>query len=105
MEKGLINITLSATDQTLIEKNARSGGVKSISMCNTHASTACTADVWLEDSAGTPNKSYFVKGTSIPGTVTLQLDNISFDNNALALKAKFTSGSIDSSNPISIIIK
>ena len=106
MESGLTIITAATADQVLIEKDSRRGSIKSISINNGHATTLATIDLYLKDSANTPTKTYIIKNLIIPGGVTLVLDhNVSFDNTRLSLLITTVGGSIDASNPISVIIK
>ena len=48
MEAGLFNIT-SATTTTLIDENTTGGSIKSISICNCHASNDVTVRLFLSD--------------------------------------------------------
>jgi hypothetical protein len=102
MEKGLFNIT-SATTTTLIDMNTDRGSVNYIKMTNTHASTAVTVDLFLEDRPA--NKSYIIK-TDIPGKTTLLLnEGLGFNNFKLALKITTSAGGLSTSTPLSVIIK
>ena len=106
MQAGLFDIQ-SATDTTLIEKYAISGSIGQISICNQHATTAITVDLYLDDEkSANDSKCYIIKNVSIPGGVTLLLDHgISFDSSVLALKIKTVGGSIDATNSVSVILK
>lgn len=106
MQAGLFDIQ-SATDTTLIEKYSISGAISQISICNQHASTAITIDLYLDDEGGAnDSKCYIVKNVSVPAGATLLLDHgISFDSSVLALKLKTVGGSIDATNSVSVIIK
>tara|TARA_R110000787_G_scaffold249108_1_gene354708 strand:+ start:220 stop:774 length:555 start_codon:yes stop_codon:yes gene_type:complete len=52
MQKGLTNIT-SATTTTLVDEDLRSSSFDSISMANTHASTAVTVELYIQDRINT----------------------------------------------------
>ena len=97
------NIT-SATTTTLRDLHANIGGsIRSIQLANTHASTAVTIDLFLEDSSS--NKTYIIK-TDIPGQVTLRLDSgLSFNSKLFALKLTTSAGGLATSTPLSVIIK
>jgi hypothetical protein len=97
------NIT-SATTTTLRDLHDDiSGNVKSIRLTNTHASTAVTVSLFLEDSSS--NKFYIID-TDIPGHTTLFLsDNLSFNIKLFSLKLTTTAGGLSTSTPLSVIIK
>ena len=72
-------------------------------MTNTHASTAVTVDLFLEDES--LNKVYILK-TDIPGQTSLLLnEDLSFNNSTLALKLTTSAGGLSTSTPLSVIIK
>ncbi len=97
MEYGLYNIA-SATTTVLIPKNGTRGLINSISICNTHASTAATITLFLDDDT---NQSYITNGVRLFAGTTMLLDHdLSFDNSVLALKLTNTGGT-----PLSVIIK
>lgn len=98
MEYGLHHIT-QAKDTTLIPIHGSGGAIKSVSICNQHASNAITVSLYLDDDT---NTSYIIKNVRIhPGT-TLVLDhNISFDNSVLGLKLTTAGTGL----PVSVIIK
>ena len=105
MERGLYDIEGAAVT-TLINQHESRGQIKTISINNGHATDAATIDLYLQDSAGTPNTTYIVKNLVIPGGVTALLDQgLSFDNSRLSLIIKTVGGSIGASTPISVIIK
>ena len=97
------NIT-SATTTTLRDIHADIGGnVKSIRFTNTHASTAVTVSLFLEDSS---SNKFYVIDTDIPGHTTLLLEeNLSFSNRLFSLKLTTTAGGLSTSTPLSVIIK
>ena len=102
MERGLFNIS-GATTTTLIDMKSSRGAVNSITMANTHASTAVTVDLFLEDKS--KEKSYIIK-TDIPGKTTLSLsEGLSFNNFNLSLKLTTSAGGLSTSTPLSVIIK
>ena len=102
MEKGLFNIT-SASTTTIRDIHSQEGKLNSLRFTNTHASTAVTVDLLLEDASS--NKVYILK-TDIPGQTTLLLDeDLSFDNSVLALKVTTSAGGLSTSTPLSIIVK
>ena len=70
MERGLFNIT-SATTTTLRTVLENAGNIRSVSLANTHSSTAVNVQLFLEDEAN--NKSYIVS-TDIPGSAALFID-------------------------------
>ena len=72
------NITGELT-QELIEVG-RNIKVSSIALCNIHASTTCTVDLYIEKVGG--GVYYITKGVALPVGVTLIQDNISFDNSS-----------------------
>ncbi len=82
MEYGLFNIT-SETTTTLIAKESGTGSVKSINICNAHASIDVTVRLFLDDDT---NQTSIVENLTIPAGVSLRLDDIAFDNNVLGLK-------------------
>tara|TARA_R100001129_G_scaffold173237_1_gene144484 strand:- start:775 stop:1083 length:309 start_codon:yes stop_codon:yes gene_type:complete len=102
MERGLFNIT-SATTTTLIDIRTKQSKNISLRMTNTHASTAVTVDLFLEDES--LNKVYILK-TDIPGQTSLLLnEDLSFNNSTLALKLTTSAGGLSTSTPLSVIIK
>jgi len=69
------NITGEITQELLTDgSNIK---VSSISLCNVHASTKCTVDVYAEKK--TLGKFYILKSVELPVGVTLLHDNFSFD--------------------------
>tara|TARA_Y100001963_G_scaffold155065_1_gene245235 strand:+ start:725 stop:1033 length:309 start_codon:yes stop_codon:yes gene_type:complete len=52
--------------------------ISSISLCNIHASNACTVDLYIEKRSG--GTYYYLKGVTLPLGVTLTQENLSFDN-------------------------
>mgnify|MGYP003681646381 CR=1 FL=1 len=52
--------------------------VSKISLCNVHASTTCTVDIYIEKLSG--GKYYIMKAVALPVGVTLVQDQISFQN-------------------------
>ena len=97
MEYGLYNIA-SATTTTLIDTHSDKGSINSISICNTHDSSAATISLFLDD--GT-NQSYIINEARLFAKTTMLIDhNLSFDNSVLALKLTNTGGT-----PLSVIIK
>ena len=105
MERGLYDIE-GETVRALINQHESRGQIKTISINNGHATDAATIDLYLQDTAGTPNTTYIVKNLVIPGGVTALLDQgLSFDNSRLSLIIKTVGGSIGASTPISVIIK
>ena len=65
----LTTVLLAAGSNTL---------VSSISLCNVHADTKCTVDVYIEKQK--LGKFYLLKAIELPVGVTLLDENISFDN-------------------------
>jgi hypothetical protein len=65
----LTTVLLAAGSNTL---------VSSISLCNVHADTKCTVDVYIEKQKF--GKFYLLKTIELPVGVTLLDENISFDN-------------------------
>ena len=65
--------------------------VSSISLCNLHASTACTVDLYIEKKL--TGKFYIMKGVSLPSGTTLTHD-FSMNNsiNEFGLYVKLTKG-------------
>ena len=101
MERGLFNIS-SATTTTLIDFYKGKGGISFIRLTNSHASTAVTVDLFLEDTSST--KCYLLKA-DIPGKSSVFLDNVSFNNSVLALKITTAGAGLHASTPLSVIIK
>ena len=103
MEVGLFNITSATTTTLRALSSGLGGGVRSIRLTNTHASTAVTVDLFLEDASS--NKSYIVK-TDIPGQTTLLLtEGLTYNTEVLSLKITTTAGGLSTSTPLSVIIK
>lgn len=101
MEQGLTNIE-SATTTTLIPIYGSGGSVSSIRLTNYSASNAVTIDLYLEDGAGSPVKSYMLNDLVIPVAGSLLLDeHMSFDNSVLGLKIV----TVGTSPLLSVIIK
>jgi hypothetical protein len=99
MEYGLYQITL-ATTTTLIPIHGSRGSVKSVSICNNHASVDADVDLYLHDSSNAA--SYIIHDMKIPAGVTLLLnESLSFDNSVLGLKMVTTGTGL----PLSVIIK
>ena len=82
METGLFNIT-DENIHTLIAKELGTGSVKSINICNAHASIGAKVRLFLDDDT---NQTSLLEGTVIPAGTSLYLDDIAFDNNVLGLK-------------------
>jgi|TARA_R110000824_G_scaffold392327_1_gene590662 hypothetical protein len=102
MERGLFNIT-SATTTTLRTVLENAGNIRSVSLANTHSSTAVNVQLFLEDEAN--NKSYIVS-TDIPGSAALFIDQgLSYNGDRLSLKITTTAGGLSTSTPLSVIIK
>jgi len=82
------NISGELTQEVLAAGDG--GKVSSISLVNTHASTTCTVDVYIEKKL--TGKFYLAKAISLPIGVTLLLDGISFSaaNNGFGLFIKLT---------------
>lgn len=99
MERGLFNITTSATTELLPIYGTR-GNVKSIRLSNYSAANDITIDLYLED--GSSNLSYIINDLVIPVATTLLLtEELSFDNSVLGMKI-VTSGTTPL---LSVIIK
>tara|TARA_R100001594_G_C3965176_1_gene246368 strand:+ start:477 stop:788 length:312 start_codon:yes stop_codon:yes gene_type:complete len=84
------NITGELTQELLAAgSNIR---VSSISLCNIHASTTCTVDIYIEKVGD--GTYYITKGVALPVGVTLVQDNITFDNSSgeYGLYIKLTKG-------------
>ena len=66
--------------------------VSSISLVNTHASTTCTVDMYIEKKLF--GKFYLAKNVALPVGATLVLDGISFNtgDNGFGLFIKLTQG-------------
>ena len=94
------NISGELTQELL----AAGDGIKvtSISLVNTHASTACTVDLYIEKKL--TGKFYLAKALSLPVGVTLVIDDTNFSNQAgqFGLYIKLTQGA--SETPIVDII-
>tara|TARA_R100001015_G_C4554511_1_gene115645 strand:- start:211 stop:507 length:297 start_codon:yes stop_codon:yes gene_type:complete len=98
MAKGIFNIT-TATTTTLVELGQDKGVVRSISVCNNHATLGSKVSIYLDD--GT-NQTYFTNQLALPGTVTLFLnEGLSFNNAVFALKITNTGSGL----PLSVILK
>jgi|TARA_R100000149_G_C5834305_1_gene108715 hypothetical protein len=97
MERGLYNIS-SATTTTLIEKDINRGALKLIRIANCNASNEVTIRLFLDDDT---NQTSFVENLVIPSGVTVELDNISFDNSVLSLKLQTAGTSPD----VNVILK
>ena len=70
------NISGELTQELLaVGNNIR---VNSISLCNIHANTKCTVDVYAEKK--TLGKFYFLKAVELPMGVTLVYEDLVFDN-------------------------
>ena len=70
------NISGELTQELLaVGNNIR---VNSISLCNIHANTKCTVDVY--DEKKTLGKFYFLKAVELPVGVTLVYEDLVFDN-------------------------
>ena len=82
------NITGEITQELLAAGNNTK--VSSISLCNIHASTKCTVDVYTEKAS--LGKFYFLKAVELPIGVTLLYENLAFDNstNEFGLFIKLT---------------
>lgn len=95
---GVFHQNAAQDDQALIEIDKSRGAIKSIGICNEHASSTAVVGLYLGD--GT-NKSYIIKDVSIPSGVSLLLDHeLGFDNSSLGLFLDLSGGL-----PVSIIIK
>tara|TARA_R110002020_G_scaffold255034_5_gene468813 strand:+ start:603 stop:908 length:306 start_codon:yes stop_codon:yes gene_type:complete len=70
------NISGEITQELLASGNNEM--ISSISLCNIHASTKCTVDVYIEKQS--KGKFYFMKSLTLPVGVTLVYDNLTFDN-------------------------
>ena len=104
MAQELYNIT-SATTTTLKSIYGDAGGIQSIRFTNTHATTGVNVQLFIEDDASTPNK-YYILDTDIPRQTSLLLDeHLSFDNTSFALKLTTSAGGLDTSNPLTVIVK
>ena len=102
MERGLFNIT-SATTTTLIDVRTKQSKNISIRMTNTSQSTAVRISLFLEDDSS--NKVY-IATTDIPGLTSLLInEDLSFNNSTLALKLTTSAGGLDTSNPLTVIVK
>jgi hypothetical protein len=98
LQRGLFNIT-SETTTTLIDKLDDSGNIGSIRITNCSSSNAVTITLYLDD--GT-NQTSYIENLSIPATCSLLLsEDLSFNNNALALKLTIAGTSPD----VNVIIK
>jgi hypothetical protein len=86
----------------LIAVDKGRGTLKSISITNQNPSTATTVSLFLDDGLLATNSNVFIAGpVSIPGGVTLVLDNVSFNNSIYALKITTLAGGY----PLSIIAR
>ena len=104
MEQGHFNIT-SATTTTLVGRNTGRNRLQKISMCNTHTTTAVTVQLFFEDDATDPNKTYLV-ATSIPAQSTLVIEDfLSWEPTISSLKLTTDAGGLGTSTPLSVIIK
>jgi hypothetical protein len=91
-----VNSASSALELIAVDKGR--GTLKSISITNQHASTATTVSLFLDDGS----LEVFLAGPiSIPGGVTLRLDDVSFNNSIYALKITTLEGGY----PLSIIAR
>ena len=81
MERGLYNIA-DETIHTLIAKDIGRNAGK-IRICNAHATIDAVVRLFLDDDT---NQTSIVENLTIPAGVTLELDDIGFDNTVLALK-------------------
>ena len=70
------NITGELTQELLAD--GRNTKVSSMSLCNIHADTKCTVDVYVEKKL--LGKFYFIKTVELPVGVTLVYENLAFDN-------------------------
>ena len=101
MQRGLFNITEAGTT-TLKAIRGGGGNVSSVSLANT-SSADVVVELFLQDSAAV--KAYIVK-TTIPSNVTLLLDDdLPFDSSVLGLFLTTTGAGLDTSTPLSVIIK
>ena len=100
----IAEVNTSATTTTLRAlSSGLGGGVRSIRLTNTHASTAVMVSLFLED--GSSNKSYIVK-TDIPSQTTLLLtEGLTYNTEVLSLKITTTAGGLGTTTPLSVIIK
>lgn len=70
----------------LIDYRKNKGNINSLSIANQHSSTTTVFDLYLEDGLSNGNsKIYIVANMAIPAGATLQLDNVSFDNDIYQL--------------------
>ena len=77
----------SAGTYELIAVDKGRGTLSSISITNQHASDDAIVSLFLDDGEGDDDSNVFLAGpVSIPGGVTLFLDNVSFNNAIYALK-------------------
>jgi len=96
------DVTSASTGDELIAVDKGRGTLKSISITNQHASTATIVSLFLDDGLSAANSDVFLAGpVSIPGGVTLRLDNVSFNNSIYALKITTLAGGY----PLSIIAR
>tara|TARA_R100000152_G_C6688550_1_gene120731 strand:+ start:455 stop:778 length:324 start_codon:yes stop_codon:yes gene_type:complete len=100
--RNIWDVTSASSGLELIPLKKAKGNLKSISITNQHSSTATTVSLYLDDGDGDADSDIFLAGPiSIPGGVTLELDNVSFDNDIYALKITTLSGGY----PLSIIAR
>lgn len=82
MERGLLNIT-DENVHTLVDFYSTKPTVKTINICNSHASIGAKVRLFLDD--GT-NQTSYIENVVIPAGTTLFVDDISFDSSIVALK-------------------
>ena len=102
--RGIWDVTSTSSALELIAIKKGKGNLKSISITNQHASTGTKISLFLDDglASGDGSSEVFIAGPiEIPAGVTLQLDNVSFDNDVYALKITTGSGGY----PLSIIAR
>ncbi len=100
--RNIWDVTSASSALELIPIKQGKGALKSISVTNQHASTATVVSLFLDDGLSAASSDVFLAGPiSIPGGVTLELDNVSFDNDTYALKITTLAGGY----PLSVIAR